>query len=247
MKNNIILSINNLSKTYNTKDGEIKAIDNINLEINKGDFIAIIGTSGCGKSSLLNILAGLDADYEGSFNFKENTSIGYMFQTDTLFNFLTIFENCKLGLDLHNKKDYSYIKKLLKQYNLDEFKNKKPTSLSGGMKQRVALIRTLALNPDVLLLDEPFSALDYQTRLSISTDVYKTIKSENKTVIMVTHDISEALSLANKVIVLSKRPCKIKNIYAIDLEGNSPIEKRKSNKFSEYHEKIWKDLDFNVN
>ena len=245
MKNSI-LSIKNLSKTYNTKDGEIKAINNINLEVKKGDFIAIVGTSGCGKSTLLNILAGLDADYDGNIKFKDNSSIGYMFQTDSLFNFLTIFENCKLGLDIKKIDDYSYINKLLKQYNLEEFKDKKPTSLSGGMKQRVALIRTLALNPDILLLDEPFSALDYQTRVAISSDVYKMIKNENKTVIMVTHDISEALSLANKVIVLSKRPCEIKSIYDINLDGDNPIEKRKSNDFSIYHEKIWKDLDINV-
>ena len=244
MKNKI-LSIKNLSKTYNTKDGEINAISNINLEVNKGDFIAIVGTSGCGKSSLLNILAGLDADYEGNFKFKDNTSIGYMFQTDSLFNFLTIFENCKLGLDIKKKTDYTYINKLLKQYNLEEFKNKKPTSLSGGMKQRVALIRTLATNPDILLLDEPFSALDYQTRIAISSDVYKMIKKENKTVIMVTHDISEAISLADKVIVLSKRPCEIKKIYDIQIDGD-PIKKRKSKSFLDYHEQIWKDLDINV-
>ena len=240
-----ILSIKNLSKTYNTKDGEINAISNINLEVNKGDFIAIVGTSGCGKSSLLNILAGLDTDYEGSFKFKDNASIGYMFQTDSLFNFLTIFENCKLGLDIKGIKEYDYINKLLKQYNLEEFKNKKPTSLSGGMKQRVALIRTLATNPDILLLDEPFSALDYQTRIAISSDVYKMIKKEHKTVIMVTHDISEAISLADKVIVLSKRPCEIKKIYDIKIDGD-PIKKRKSKEFLDYHEQIWKDLDINV-
>jgi NitT/TauT family transport system ATP-binding protein len=247
---NKILEIKNLSKIYNTKDGEVKAIDNINLDVYEGDFIAIVGTSGCGKSSLLNILAGLDKNYEGTFKFKKDISYSYMLQTDCLFNWLTIFENCKLGLDIKKDNDCKKIDKineLLKLYSLDEFKNKKPTSLSGGMKQRVALIRTLATNPDILLLDEPFSALDYQTRLAISNDVYQMIKKEKKTVIMVTHDISEAISLANKIVVLSKRPCSIKNIYEIKLTNSSnPIENRKAKEFPDYYETIWKDLDINV-
>lgn len=246
-----ILSIKNISKTYHTNQGEIIAIDNISLDINEGDFIAIVGSSGCGKSTLLSILADLEKASSGTYEFyKENAKIGYMLQVDALFPWLTILENSILGLKInHNdsKENIEYVKKLLTTYGLKDFMNKYPSELSGGMRQRVALIRTLAIKPDILLLDEAFSALDYQTRLAVSADVYKIIKKENKTTIMVTHDLAEAISLADKIIVLSQRPSKIKKIYEVKLtSANNPIEKRKAKEFSNYYDTIWKDLDVNV-
>ena len=244
---NKILKVKNLKKTYHTKNEETLAIKDVNFELEEGDFIAIVGPSGCGKSTILNILCGLDKSYKGDVEVLDNKSIGYMLQNDALFNFRTILNNCLLGLEIQNKlslENKEYVIKLLETYGLKEFISSYPTSLSGGMKQRVALIRTLATKPDIILLDEPFSALDYQTRLAVSDDVYKIIKKEKKSVIMVTHDIAEAISLANKVIVLTNRPCTIKNIYDINLSNRStPIENRKAKEFSYYYDMIWKDID----
>ena len=192
---NKIIEIKNLRKYYHDKNGETLAIDNISLEINKGDFISIIGTSGCGKSTLLSILAGLETKSEGIIKYnKKNFKIGYMLQKDSLFPWRTVLENCLIGLEIEKaitKEKKEKVISLLEKYGLKEFINKYPSSLSGGMKQRVALIRTLAINPDILLLDEPLSALDYQTRLTLSDDLYKIIKEEKKTAIMVTHDLGE--------------------------------------------------------
>ena len=244
---NKILKVKNLKKTYHTKNEETLAIKDVNFELEEGDFIAIVGPSGCGKSTILNILCGLDKSYKGDVEVLDNKSIGYMLQNDALFNFRTILNNCLLGLEIQSKlslENKEYVIKLLETYGLKEFISSYPTSLSGGMKQRVALIRTLATKPDIILLDEPFSALDYQTRLAVSDDVYKIIKKEKKSVIMVTHDIAEAISLANKVIVLTNRPCTIKNIYDINLSNRStPIENRKAKEFSYYYDMRWKDID----
>ena len=181
---------------------------------------------------------------------QENLKIGYMLQQDALFNWRTILSNCLLGLEINNclnEKNIENVKNVLNTYGLNDFINSYPNSLSGGMRQRVALIRTLATNPDILLLDEPFSALDYQTRLAVADDVYKIIKSEKKSAIMVTHDLAEAISMADRVIVLTKRPAHIKNIYNIEFEERlSPLEIRKTNKFFEYYDLIWKDIDKNV-
>lgn len=241
-----VLEIKNLKKEYHTLKGEVLALQDISFSIEEKDFIAIIGPSGCGKSTILSILTKLDKDYEGLIDTHQK-KIGYMLQTDCLLPYLTIWDNAILGLKLTHtltKENIGFVKKLIHKYNLDEFKDKYPSSLSGGMKQRLALIRTLATNPDILLLDEPFSALDYQTRLEVSNDVYNIIKSEGKTAIIVTHDIGEAIATANKVIVLSKRPAIIKKIYDIKLDNpKNPILNRKDHKFNEYFDIIWKELE----
>ena len=239
MKN--ILSIKNLRKIYHTKQGEIQAVDDFSFDLLDGEFVAIVGPSGCGKSTILSILCGLEDKSSGEIEFKDNTKIGYMLQGDSLFEWRTILNNCL------NQESKNYVLNLLDTYGLKDFKESYPNNLSGGMRQRVALIRTLATNPDILLLDEPFSALDYQSRLAVSDDVYKIIKKEKKSAIMVTHDIAEAISMADRVIVLSERPCDIKNIYKIDLSNRStPIENRKAKEFAKYYDSIWKDLDFHV-
>lgn len=242
-----LLEIVNLEKGYNTKEGEIFAIKNFNLELNEGEIISIVGPSGCGKSTILSIISNLESKSSGIINEKDNLKKAYMLQSDALFPWLTIYDNILLGLKIQknvSKERLEYIDYLLNYYNLVEFKNNYPKSLSGGMKQRVALIRTLALNPDLLLLDEPFSALDQQSRLKISDDVYKICKKENKTIILVTHNIEEAISFSDRVIVLSKRPSIIKRIIQIEIENNSSIyERRKDKNFNKYFDIIWKDLD----
>ena len=246
-----ILKINNLKKIYHDKNGEVLALENVSFNLEDGELLAIVGPSGCGKSTILSILAGLENKTDGTINFnKDNIKIGYMLQNDALFDNRTILQNALLGLEITKtltEEAKQNVIELLKTYGLEDFINKYPKSLSGGMRQRAALIRTLALNPDILLLDEPFSALDYQTRLAVSDDVYKILKKEKKAAIMVTHDLAEAISMADKVIVLSNRPAIVKNIYNIDLPNKStPIENRKLDGFGKYYDLIWKDLDIHV-
>ena len=247
---NKILEIKNLSKNYQTIKGEIKAIDNISFALDNEEVLCIVGASGCGKSTLLNILAGLDNKTSGEIKIKDGCTMGYMLQDDALFPWLSILDNACLGLDIKKiktKKNIEFVKNLLIKYGLGDFLEKYPHELSGGMRQRVALIRTLALKPDILMLDEPFSALDYVSRLSVSDDVLKIIKLEKKSVIIITHDLAEAISVADRVIVLSKRPAKIKSVYEINLTNKStPINNRKAKEFGYYYDLLWKDLDKNV-
>ncbi len=246
-----LLKINHLKKVYHDKQGEIDAVLDFTLDIYDKEFVVIVGPSGCGKSTILSILANLEESSSGEIEFqKENLVMGYMLQKDSLFPWLTILENCLIGLKTNKtltEQSKKRVIKLLDTYGLKDFKDKYPASLSGGMRQRAALIRTLAIDPDILLLDEPFSALDYQTRLALSDDIYKIIKNEGKTVIMISHDIGESISLADRIIVLTKRPSVIKNIYNIELTNKStPVENRKCKEFSIYYDKIWRDLDVHL-
>lgn len=248
--NNKLLIIDKLSKKYHTKDKEIEAINNLSFEVYENEILAIVGPSGCGKSTLLSILANLEDKSDGKIIKNHEYRIGYMLQSDSLFPWLTVLNNTLIGLNINKKIDKNDIEKvtnLLKKYGLNDFVNSYPTNLSGGMKQRVALIRTLAINPSLILLDEPFSALDYQTRLALSNDMYKIIKNEKKTAILITHDIAEAISMADRIIVLTKRPCKVKNIYEIKLDHKTnPIDNRKDKNFYYYYDMIWRDLDVHI-
>lgn len=245
-----ILTVTNLEKSFHTREGEIKALDSISFNVDDKEFISIVGPSGCGKSTILSILAGLEEKSKGAIYFSKDHTIGYMLQNDSLFEWRTVLENCLLGLEVTKKltkENKDYVINLLKTYGLGEFMNEYPSRLSGGMRQRVALIRTLATKPDILLLDEAMSALDYQSRLAISDDIYKIIKKEGKTAIMVTHDIAEAISMSDRIIVLSKRPAIVKKIYNIELSNKStPIHNRKCKEFSEYYDAIWRDLDVHI-
>lgn len=249
-----LLRLKDINKKYQAKNGELEAIKNVSFSVNKGEFVSIIGPSGCGKSTLLSIIAGLEERTYGDVYIENNKidkisdKIGYMLQKDSLLEWRTIYNNVLFGLEIRhikNKENEAYVNKLLKKYHLYEFKDKYPSQLSGGMRQRVALIRTLAVRPKILLLDEAFSALDYQTRIMVTKDIFDILKNEKITTLMVTHDISEAISMSDRVIVLTKRPAQIKNIHEIkfDMENRNPLNCRKDPKFSEYFDLLWKELD----
>ncbi len=246
------LEFKNVTYFYQTKTSEIHALDKLTFAVDEFQFASLVGPSGCGKTTVLSLTAGLLEASEGEILLdqkpitKNDPRIGYMFQRDHLFEWRSIWQNITLGLELqHKNKDQqklSLAENLLKKYDLYGFKNKKPHELSGGMRQRVALIRTLVLEPALLLLDEPFSALDFQTRLKVCDDVYDIIKSEKKTALLVTHDISEAISMSDRIIILTKRPAHTRTIIDLNLEGNTPLEKREANDFGKHFEMIWRNL-----
>lgn len=251
------LKIENLSLCYHTVDAETEAVKDFSIAVKEGEFLSIIGPSGCGKSTILSAIAGLLKPSTGKIYINNARisypcdKIGYMLQKDHLFEWLSIFKNITLGLEIQGKLNKASIKRVeekLEKYGLTQFRNYRPSQLSGGMRQRVALIRTIAIDPDILLLDEPFSALDYQTRLAVADEIYGIIKEEGKTAIMVTHDIAEAISVSDRIVLLSNRPATIKNIYPVKLsiENRTPLKSREALEFKDYFNTIWKELDIHV-
>lgn len=252
-----LLSLQDISYSYHNLKGETPALANISFEVSEGEFLAIVGPSGCGKSTLLSIIAGLLAPETGTLFYKgrplagcdpeDAVRIGYMLQHDHLFEWRTIYQNVILGLELNHSltcANRDYVLKLLKDYDLLAFKDKKPSELSGGMRQRAALIRTMAIHPDLLLLDEPFSALDSQTRLNVSADIAQIIRKTDMTAILITHDLAEAITLADRVLVLSKRPASIKCEMQIrfDLDRHDPMMIRNTPEYQLYFNHLWEVL-----
>ncbi len=249
-----LLELQNVSYAYHSKNGETFALANISFQVPRGQFIAVVGPSGCGKSTLLSLISGLLLPESGSILFEgqQDTSfhekIGYMLQRDHLFEWRTIYGNVTLGLEIHRRLDdesRARIDKMLMDYGLYKFRNARPGELSGGMRQRAALIRTLALDPELLLLDEPFSALDFQTRLTACDDIWKILRNEKKTAVLVTHDLSEAVSMADLVIVLTRRPARIRSVIGMKFEGQglTPFGRRNTPEFKDYFNQIWKELN----
>ncbi len=248
-----ILELKNISYSYHSLNGETRALKDISFGVREGEFIAIVGPSGCGKSTLLSIIAGLLPPESGTILFNnpdgslQYPKVGYMLQRDHLFEWRTVYRNVTLGLELHHMLTPDRLQKvdrLLTEYGLDKFRDKRPSELSGGMKQRAALIRTLALEPQLLLLDEPFSALDYQTRLMVSADICRLIRAAGKTIIIITHDLSEAISLADRIIVLSGRPATVKKEVSVKLtlQEDTPLAARNAPEFQQYFNRLWEDM-----
>ena len=248
------LECKDVGYTYHSLNGETKALEHISFDVEEGEFVAVVGPSGCGKTTLLSLLCRQLVQTEGEILFRKKPlmehvdfHIGYMPQQDQLFEWRNIYGNIILGLEIQKKlteEHTAYVRKLMEEYGLWEFRHVRPGQLSGGMRQRAALIRTLVLKPSLLLLDEPFSALDYQTRLAVADDIYQIIKKEHKTAILVTHDLSEAVSMADRVLILSKRPATLLKevITTFDIEQRTPMKVRNMEKFKDYFNEIWEVL-----
>ncbi len=251
----MMIDLRQVALTYQAPDGEVEALKDVTLSVEDGEFVSIIGPSGCGKSTLLSLIAGLESPTAGTVAVDGETvtapspKIGFMPQRDQLFPWRSIWGNVILGLELRRRNTperQAHVRALLERYGLSGFADKQPAQLSGGMRQRCALIRTLATEPKILLLDEPFSALDHQTRLSVSADIHRIIRQEGKTSLLVTHDISEAISLSDRIAVLSHRPATVKSIHDLSaLHSYTPMERRAQPEFQALFHHIWKELDIN--
>ena len=251
-----LLEVKDINYAYHNMDGETKALEHISFSMKEGDFLAIVGPSGCGKSTLLHLIAGLLEPEKGLILLNGKylrgsaTNIGYMLQKDELLEWRTVYHNVLLGLEIQHSmtaRAKEKARELLDIYGLDQFANSRPSELSGGMRQRAALVRTLVMEPDLLLLDEPFSALDYQTRLTVGDDIGQIIRKEKKSAILVTHDLAEAISLADRVIVLTARPATILQTVPITLQEPdlTPLKRRNAPEFKSYFNLIWKELNPN--
>jgi NitT/TauT family transport system ATP-binding protein len=254
------VELRNVGLRYFGWEGETEALQDISLSVAPGEFVAVIGPSGCGKSTLLSLISGLFAPTEGAVLVDgrpvagPNRKIGYMLQQDYLFEWRTILENAVLGAEIQGAPMAAArqrARQLLTRYGLGQFLHHLPRQLSGGMRQRAALARTLCTEPDIVLLDEPFSALDSQTRLALADEIGGILRREAKTVILVTHDIGEAISMAERVIVMSRRPGRIKSNHAIRFAGTdgtrpAPLAARNAPEFGAYFNALWQELDVHV-
>ncbi|MBD5131521.1 MAG: ABC transporter ATP-binding protein [Clostridiales bacterium] len=247
-----LLDINHVDVIYQTEQGETQAVSDLTLTVDEGEFIALVGPSGCGKTTLLSMIAGLLKPTNGSVTIDgepinvAHGNVGYMLQRDNLFEWRTIEANVLLGLTIQkklNEQTREYALGMLDKYGLKDFKSAFPTQLSGGMRQRAALIRTLAFSPRLLLLDEPFSAVDFQTRMTVCDDVHSIIKNEKKTAVLVTHDIAEAVSMADRIVVLTNRPATVKAIFDIDIDAPTPLKRRENPRFSYWFDKVWHEIN----
>ena len=247
MREELLLAAEHVSMHFFNQDGVLEVLDDISFSLKQGEIAALLGPSGCGKSTILNILSGLLQPTGGEI--VRRGSIGYMFQRDHLLDWRTIYDNARIGLEIqHLQKSELHVQKmerLLRTYGLWEFRNRYPAELSGGMRQRAALIRTLAVDPDILLLDEPFSALDSQTRLMVSEDIGSILRQERKSTLLVTHDISEAISFSDTIYTLSQRPARVKTVYTVQLTTElprTPLKSRKAPEFQQYFNTIWEEM-----
>ena len=246
-----ILTVDGVTARYQTPDGELTAAEEVSLRVREGEFVSLVGPSGCGKSTLLSMMAGLKAPSAGRVLLDgepvtgPSSKVGYMLQRDALLDWRTVYKNVLLGLEIRRQvtaESLSYAEQLLRTYGLWEFRDRRPAELSGGMRQRVALIRTLAIRPEIFLLDEAFSALDYQTRLTVTDDIWSILRREGQTMVMVTHDIPESVSMSDRVVVLSGRPAHVKAIHATGFGDLPPLARRDDPRMNDLSNTVWKEL-----